>query len=96
MYLLKKENTTLGNFKPLHNFFLKTLNHGYGDFLGGIPECFFEGFEWDKPFELELNSDLNNFITTDMIRKPLPGNTTPSVKSSVKQLASAIKNKLKF
>ena len=96
MYLLKKESTVLNEFKPLNAFFLKTLNLGYGDFLGKIPECFFEGFEWDRPFALELNADINNFISKDIVEVPLSNNEKPSIKSSFKQLGLALKNRLKL
>jgi len=96
MYLLKKENTSLNEFKPLNAFFLKTLNLGYGDFLGGLPDAFFEGFEWNKPFELELNSNLTNFLSTELMTKKLLPDNNPSIKSSIKQLALALKHRLKF
>jgi SAM-dependent methyltransferase len=65
MYCLKKNETTLHQFKPIQQFFLKTLEHNYGDFLGKIPHCFFEGFEWDKKFDFVATQNLNDLIDSN-------------------------------
>lgn len=96
MYLMKKDATSLNEFKPIQAFFLKTLNNNYGDFLQKIPHCFFEGFEWDKPFELKYSKNLNDFIdkNADLTNVLIP-QPEPSIKSSFKFLLKAIKNRLK-
>lgn len=93
LLLMKKNTTNLNAFKPVQLFFLKTLENGYGDFLTKIPHCFFEGFEWNRPFKLRYSNDLNDFITTNM--SPLDSlSSQPSIKESTKQLLKAIKNRL--
>lgn len=96
MYLMKKNTTSLNEFKPLQEFFLKTLNNNYGDFLGKIPHCFFEGFEWLSPFELKYSDNINDFIdrNADLTNTLIPP-PDPSIKSSFRLLLKSIKNRLK-
>ena len=96
MYLMKKNTTSLNEFKPLQEFFLKTLNNNYGDFLQKIPHCFFEGFEWDKPFELKYSNNLHDFIDKNAdLTNTLMSQPDPSIKSSFRLLLKAVKNRLK-
>ncbi len=95
LYLMKKNKTSLNEFKPLQIFFLKTLNNNYGDFLGKIPHCFFEGFEWDKPFELKYSNDLNDFIDKNANLSNQKKEEHPSIKTALRIVIKAIKNKLK-
>ena len=92
---MKKNKTSLNEFKPLQIFFLKTLNNNYGDFLGKIPHCFFEGFEWDKPFELKYSNDLNDFIDKNANLSNQKKEEHPSIKTALRIVIKAIKNKLK-
>ena len=95
MFLMKKNTTSLNEFISIQQFFLKTLNNNYGDFLQKIPHCFFEGFEWNKPFELQYSNKLIDFIdeNADLTNTLIQSNI--SIKSAVSLLLKAIKNKLK-
>lgn len=95
LYYMKKSETGLNEFKPVQQFFLKTLEHNYGDFLGKIPHCFFEGFEWEGRFELIPSSNLNDFVDpeADLINRETK--TPPSVLNASKALLQALKNKFK-
>jgi ubiquinone/menaquinone biosynthesis C-methylase UbiE len=94
MYLMKKNKTDLNYFKPVHDFFLSTLKAGYGDFLTKIDYCFFEGFEWDTPFELKYSNNLNDFIEIKVKPKLVEVIPHPSIITSVKILLVAIRNKI--
>lgn len=95
MFLMKKNKTALNDFKPVQTFFLKTLNNNYGDFLQKIPHCFFEGFEWNKPFELVYSDNLTDFMDENADLKNTVIPTEPSIKLSIRLLIKAIKNKFK-
>ncbi|WP_317897488.1 class I SAM-dependent methyltransferase [Aurantibacillus circumpalustris] len=95
LFLMKKNETTLDSLRPLQAFFLKTLESGYGDFLSKIPHCFFEGFEWNKPFNVKRKNDLNNFISMDFDTHSSHQSNEPSIKGSSKLLLRAIKNRIK-
>lgn len=92
---MKKKSMPLNDFKPLHEFFLKTLQNGYGDFLTKIPHCFFEGFEWNKPFELSTSNNLNDFIDTTMTANAPDKVADLSIIASARMLLKAIKNRIK-
>jgi SAM-dependent methyltransferase len=95
LYYMKKSETGLNEFKPVQQFFLKTLEHNYGDFLGKIPHCFFEGFEWEGRFELIPSSNLNDFVDPEANLISLETKTPPSVLNASKALLQALKNKFK-
>jgi SAM-dependent methyltransferase len=95
MFLMKKNTTSLNDFLPIQHFFLKTLNHNYGDFLQKIPHCFFEGFEWNKPFELKYSNDLNDFIDENAEMTNTLNKNSLSIKSAFGLLLNAVKNKIK-
>ncbi len=96
MFLMKKSKTDLNYFKPIQDFFLSTLRAGYGDFLSKADYCFFEGFEWDKPFKVKISDNLKDFI--EPVGKTVINNglSHPSIISSFKILLVAIKNKIRL
>jgi SAM-dependent methyltransferase len=94
MYLMKKSKVDLNYYRPVQDFFLSTLKIGCGDFLSKLDYCFFEGFEWETPFEIKHSYDLNDFIETN-IEPKLGGDIPhPSIMTSIKILLVAIKNKI--
>lgn len=95
MYFMKKKETTLDQFKPIQEFFLKTLEQQYGDFLGKIPHCFFEGFEWDKKFEIVHTRNLSDLMDKNPDLRSRETLSHPSILASTKQLLQAIKNRIK-
>jgi SAM-dependent methyltransferase len=95
MYFMKKKETALDQFKPFQEFFLKTLEHNYGDFLGKIPHCFFEGFEWDTKFELIHTHQLSDVLESHPDLNSRETISQPSILASSKQLLQAIKNRIK-
>lgn len=94
LFFMNKSETPLYQFKPLQQFFLKTLEHNYGDFLVKIPHCFFEGFEWENKFQLVQTKNLNDLIDSNADLKNVDVVSQPSIKASLKLLIRAIKNKI--
>jgi SAM-dependent methyltransferase len=62
LYYMKKDGTPIHFFKPVQEFFFSTLVGGYNEFYKRLPEYFFEGFEWNKSFELKEGNDLSVFM----------------------------------
>lgn len=91
---MRKQELPLNSFKPFQKFFLKTLDNGYGDFLGKIPHCFFEGFEWKMPFDIVQDNQLDKFIIYDFEKKIEEKPHEYSIRTSLSFLIKAIKNKL--
>lgn len=95
MYFMKKQETPLDQFKPIQEFFLKTLEQQYGDFLGKIPHCFFEGFEWDKKFEIIHTRNLSDLMDKNPDLRSRETLSQPGILASTKQLLRAIKYQIK-
>lgn len=95
MLYMKKDTTTLNEFRPLQDFFLKTLENNYGDFLGKIPYSFFEGFEWNKPIPCKSTSRLDDLIDKESNMDPVSEEKAPSIRQSLKYLINAVKNRIK-
>jgi SAM-dependent methyltransferase len=95
MLLLKKRETTLNSFKPIQNFFIKTLEKNYGDFLFKIPECFHEGFEWEIPFSIKYSNSLNDFINWDLTTKYQTPIVHTPLKTLFKLILNAVKKRIK-
>jgi SAM-dependent methyltransferase len=95
LYYLKKDQTPLNEFKPVQEFFFSTLINGYDEFYTRLPEFFFEGFEWDKPFHCEVNTEIKTYTdfgaTVPMIRRDISKEQT--VRTLVKALVQKVKRK---
>lgn len=93
LFVMKKSSTPLDFFKPIHVFFNHTLSNSYSDLLTKLPNNFFQGFEWEKPFQVKESNNLNDFIVYEMDK-----NTADSEKRSIaytfKLLLFLIKNKI--
>lgn len=62
LYYESKANTPLDKFALIQEFLRATLTTGYTQYFQKIPLYFFEGFEWETPFEAVHTSDLGHFV----------------------------------
>lgn len=59
---LPKKNTSFEDFFPVHALFYNTLECGWDDLCSANKQLFFEGYEYDCPFTVVMESDLINII----------------------------------
>ncbi len=59
---LPKDKTCLETFRPVHDFFYKTLQQGYSDLIDQLKEYFFVGFEWQGDFRIKRVNQLEELI----------------------------------
>jgi ubiquinone/menaquinone biosynthesis C-methylase UbiE len=91
--LYKKKNTTsLNEFRPVQDFFCRTVEKKFDTYFKKIPEFFIQGFEWDKPFPAEKSDDLEKFIVKDEIPELI---ILPENEYSIGQLTKAVLKKIK-
>jgi SAM-dependent methyltransferase len=53
LYYMTKEEADLNRFKPVNDFFLKTLEMRYTSLLRDLKEYFFQGFEWQDKINIK-------------------------------------------
>lgn len=64
--LYKKKNTThLNEFKPVQEFFLRTVERDFDTYFKKIPQFFIEGFEWENSFPISTTNDLKELMVKD-------------------------------
>lgn len=83
LFWMKKSDSDLSTFSPIHKLFYESLCKGYDDIIRDLKEFMFQGFEWDgdRPFQLTKQSDLKEFCLdeTKLTRKvPSAQSETPA------------------
>jgi len=98
LLILKKNESPLDYFKPVQNVFFETLTKGYNEYYTRLPEHFFQGFQWDRPFSLRTTSNVSELVGT-MPEIPLMKtdlSTTYSGRDMIKALMKKVTRTLPF
>lgn len=67
---IPKKNTNFLEFKNVQSVFYKTLEYGWDDLCSYNKNVFFEGFEFNKPFKIDEDKNIDKLIpNTGLIQK---------------------------
>lgn len=71
IYMMKKNKTSLDDFKGINNLLQKTLSQGYSDIVDDLKDIMFEGFEWSKehPLKIRYTNKLSILLPDQKIDK---------------------------
>jgi len=65
IYWMPKKDSSLNSFKPVQNFFYKTLESEYFTFINSYKNYFFQGFEWQNSIKSQKVGDLKALCYPD-------------------------------
>jgi len=60
LFYLKKSETNLADFSPVHVLFYESLGKGYFSLVNDLKGFMFEGFEWDNKFNFKKASGIKD------------------------------------
>lgn len=86
---LKKSETALESFRPVHNFLIRTLQRGHVKMINDLLPNFIEGFEWKRPFTLAQTHEIGDVIE-QTAEIPWPSAPVYSFRFLLSQLARKI------
>ncbi len=62
LYYLKKEDTALAQFLPVQRLFHHSLKMGYSRNVENLRHVMFEGFEWQREFEVTSATSIDDLV----------------------------------
>jgi SAM-dependent methyltransferase len=83
---MKKNKSSLSEFKPVQEFFYQSLNRGYDQIVRDLLYFFMEGYEWEKPFAVKQVSTIQEVCITDAAIPLLKPVSPPTSLQLLKQL----------
>jgi len=82
LWFLKKQKTSLNEFKPVQNFLLQTLDNGHSTLINDLITFFMEGFEWEVNFKVEEVNDISKVCPINTIVPMFQPITFPPLSAS--------------
>jgi SAM-dependent methyltransferase len=70
LFYMPKSDAPLNAFKPVQNYFFKTLEQGHVPLIQAMPDHFIQGFEWNKPFSAVRTRDLHGLVDNTLVVPP--------------------------
>lgn len=93
---MRKSQTPLAAFQPVQRFFYNALCAGFDELIVSLKDCFFEGFEWERPLSAREASGIESLcaVTDDFVFPPNPFKPpVASGKELVKEVARRAKRR---
>jgi SAM-dependent methyltransferase len=69
-YCSKSDISIFVDYRSIQKFMLKSMEYGYVNLIERNKDIFFESFEWDKPFSVEMSRLLKDFFIEESCLSP--------------------------
>lgn len=94
LFYLKKDDSPLQKFAPVHRLLLSSLENGYTSLVDDLKEWMFEGFEWEEKLSIQKADTIEELVWDAFVieRKIIPSNTKHKT-SLIKNIFNKISKK---